>query len=241
MNPNDRTRINAAIKEWFDVKDSQGSQPTKDGQRQGGNRATVTGGKHLRGVNQLIVDEISRIDAPGLDHRTDRNAELPGWYRRYKQWDLLVLQHDIPILAVEYKSMTGSVGKNANNRVDEVIGVAEDARQATENGFLPEKMRRAYIYLLEVTDEAVRKTDNKRPAGNPDIMFQADDEFNNTSYLDRFSITAQRMRKTGLYHLVWVLGATRDPLGFIEPSIETGWDRFAHDLRAGFDWHGEAR
>lgn len=241
MDSTERSRIKSAFKEWFDIKDAQAKKAIAAGKAQSGNRAAVTGGGHLRGVNQLILDEIIRIGAPGISHFTNRKAELPGWYRRSKQWDLLVLQHGNPILVVEYKSMKGSVGKNSNNRLDEVIGVAEDARKATEEGLLPENMRRAYIYLLEISDEAVRVNRPTRPAGSPDIMFHGDEIFDNTSYLDRFGITAQRMRQTGLLDLVWVVGVKRDPLGFEEPFADTGWDRFAQDLRTEIDWQDETK
>ena len=35
----------------------------------------------------------------------------------------------------------------------------------------------------------------------------------------------------GLYHLVWVI---RELLAFMEPSAAVAWDRFASDLRNGF-------
>jgi len=37
-----------------------------------------------------------------------------------------------------------------------------------------------------------------------------------------------------LYHLVWSVGAVRDPVGFVEPFEEVGWDQFSADLRSGF-------
>lgn len=115
-----------------------------------------------------------------------------------------------------------------NNRADEVFGIAEDARQAEERGILPPNLRRAYIYLMEVTPEVRRPVRRERQYGNPDPIFDQ------SSYLQRMAIMLERMRDSGLYHLVWAIAVIREPLGFMEPSASVGWDRFAADLRNGF-------
>jgi hypothetical protein len=233
MTPNEHARIMQAIRLWIDAKEAQAQKSQEGGKAQAGTRSQVTGGLHLQGINQLIVDEIKATGAKDLELRFDRQAVLAGWYRSSKAWDLLVLQRGTPILAVEYKSMAGSVGNNLNNRADEVFGIAEDARQAEQRGILPPNLRRAYIYLLEATPSALKPVGIGRPFGNPDIIFHG------ASYLDRVAIMCERMRESGLYHLVWVLAVTRTPLGFAEPSTAVGWDRFVSDLRAGFE-HGQA-
>jgi hypothetical protein len=228
MSPDERARITEAVRQWSVEKETQAEKSRDGGNAQGGTRAQVTGGRHLRGVNQLIVDEITSTGATDLDLRFNRRAVLAGWYRGSKAWDLLVLQRGAPILAVEYKSMAGSVGKNLNNRADEVFGIAEDARQAEAHGILPPNLRRAYIYLLEMTPEVRRPVGTGKPFGNPDVVFSG------ASYLDRTAIMCERMRDSGLYHLTWVIGVTRNPIDFFEPSLAVGWDRFAADLHAGF-------
>jgi hypothetical protein len=228
MTPDEHARITEAVRLWKDAKEEQAKKSLQGGKAQGGSRSQVTGGLHLRGINQLIVDETTATGATGLELRLDRQAVLAGWYRSSKAWDLLVLQHGSPILAVEYKSMAGSIGNNLNNRADEVIGIAEDARQAELHGILPPNLRRAYIYLLEVPS-IMKPVDVGSPFGNPDIIFHG------KTYLDRVAIMCERMRATGLYHLVWVVGVFREPLRFFEPSEAVGWDRFAAGLRAGFE------
>lgn len=228
MTPDEHARITEAVRQWISAKEDQARKSREGGRAQGGTRSQVTGGQHLNGINQLIVDEIRATGATDLDLRFNRDAVLAGWYRSSKAWDLLVLQNGTPILAVEYKSMAGSVGNNLNNRADEVFGIAEDARQAEKNGILPPNLRRAYIYLLEVTPAVMRPVGTGKPFGNPDIIFHG------KTYLDRVAIMCDRMRDSGLYHLTWVIGVTREPVGFCEPSHQVGWDRFAADLRNGF-------
>lgn len=228
MTPDEHARIIRAMEEWINAKREQAHESELRGKAQEGTRSQVTGGKHLRGVNQLVVDEIRSTGATDLQLKFDRGAVLAGWYRNSKAWDLLVIQHGVPILAVEYKSMSGSEGKNLNNRADEVFGIAEDARQAEERGILPPNLRRAYIFLMEVTPAVTYPVGNGNPYGNPDSIFDQ------TSYLQRMAIMCERLRDTGLYHLVWAVGVIREPIGFMEPSANVGWDRFAADLRSGF-------
>ena len=234
MIPDDQARIMQAVRQWIDAKDVRTEKSLDGGNTQADPRSKVTSGSHLRGINQLIVDEIESTGASGLELRVDRKAVLAGWYRSSRAWGLVVLQHGSPILAVEYKSMAVSVANNLINRADGVFGAAEDARQAANHGILPANLRRACIYLLEVTPSVGKPVNFGEPFGNPDMVF------NGASYLDRLAIMCERMRDSGLYHLALVLGVTRDPIGFTEPSAEVGWDRFASDLRAGFK-NGEAK
>jgi hypothetical protein len=228
MTPDEHARITRAMGEWISAKLEQAQRSERTGRAQGGTRSQVTGGKHLRGVNQLVEDEIKSVGATDLELKYDRGATLAGWYRNSKSWDLLVLQHGKPILAVEYKSMSGSEGRNLNNRADEVFGIAEDARQAEAHGILPRNLRRAYIFLMEITPTARVNRNAGRPFGRPDPIFHQ------ASYLDRMAVMCERMRDSGLYHLVWAVGVIREPIGFMEPSASVGWDRFAADLRNGF-------
>ncbi len=228
MTPGERARINEAVGYWVKAKQAQGQRSRDGGRAQEGTRAQVTGGTHLNGVNKLIIDEITAIGLADVEFRLHRRAVLAGWYRSSKAWDLLVLQRGLPVLAVEYKSMAGSEGKNLNNRADEVFGIAEDAREAERRGILPPNLRRAYIYVLEVTPAVEGPVDVGKPYGKPDPVFHG------ASYLQRVAIMCERMLESGLYHLAWVLAVTRDPVGFVEPSPTVGWDAFAVELRRGF-------
>jgi hypothetical protein len=153
----------------------------------------------------------------------------PGYYRPTKSWDLLVLQDDKPVLAVEYKSMKGSEGKNLNNRADEVFGVAEDLRQAERSPLLPATMRRAYVFVMGVTDQSVApRTTQAVAAGSVDTIFQG------ASYLERAAIMCERIRETGLYHLTWAVGIREDPFSWMEPRPSVGWEVFSRGLHGMF-------
>ena len=227
MNARDRERITNAVDFWIRTKLGQQELSEATGRAQGGARAAVTGGRHLAGVNRLIVEELQDLGLTGLTRYTDRRATVPGYYRVSKSWDLLVLNDGTPVLAIEYKSMAGSEGKNLNNRADEVIGAAQDLKRAQEQGLVPATMLRGYVFLMEITPEA------QKPVGVRTRIGVSDPAFRGASYLDRMAIMCERLRDDGLYDMTWVLGVTGSPIGFLEPRAAVGWDRFTMDLRRG--------
>lgn len=228
MDEVDRRRITEAVDYWIKTKIEQQSASEAAGSAQGGTRAAVTGGKHLAGVNRLILDELESLGLDELTTAHDRQATVPGYYRASKDWDLLVSTHGKPVLAVEYKSMTGSEGKNLNNRADEVIGAAQDLKRAQEHGLLPPGMMRGYIFLMEVTPAVTVPINVRTRVGQPDPAFVG------VGYLQRMAIMCERLRGDGLYDMAWALGVVREPVGFSEPSESVNWDRFKSDLRRAF-------
>lgn len=226
-----RARIELALRDWVTVRGSQAAQSKANGRAQEGSRSSVTGGLHLAGVNRLVVDEIRAAGARDLVLHSSRGmTTLPGYYRASKAWDLVVTRGSQPVLAVEYKSMSGSVGNNLNNRADEIFGMAEDARQAELHGLLPSRMRRAYVFVMGDTPQSTK------PVGRSSAF--EDPIFRGASYLERTAIMCRRMRDTGLFHMTWAVAVKEDPFSWYEPDPEVGWDRFAADLRAAFP-HGE--
>ncbi|MGW2514461.1 PaeR7I family type II restriction endonuclease [Streptomyces scopuliridis] len=222
--------LDRALRSWRDVRFAQATRSANGGNAQQGNRAAVTGGRHLDALDQLVRDELVAAGGTELVFLRGRKATLPGYYRATKSWDLLVLQDEQPVLAVEYKSMKGSEGKNLNNRADEVFGVAEDLRRAEKKGLLPATMRRAYVFVMGVTE------DSTTPRKTLDVAAgKVDKAFDEASYLERAAIMCDRMRETGLYHLTWAIGIRDDPFGWVEPLPAVGWAPFSQGLRDVFD------
>lgn len=245
MDEKTSVRVRTALEAWVSVRSDQAARSAAAGRAQQGRRSSVTGGLHLSAINQLVVDEIQATGATGLELRINRAATLPGYYRAAKSWDLVVVQHRKPVLAIEYKSMSGSEGKNLNNRADEIFGMAEDTRQAELNGLLPSQMRRAYVFVMGDNQESTRPVGVSVPLGKPDPIFRG------ASYLERMAIMCRRMRETGLFHMTWAVAVKEDPFSWSEPDSEVGWLRFAADLHATFkmgtpdpgpadlDWRGD--
>ncbi len=223
-----RSKIDAALWSWVTVRREQAEKSASAGRAQEGRRSSVTGGRHLRAIHDLVVDQILDTGASGLQVKADQGATLAGYYRAGKSWDLVVLEHGKPVLAVEYKSMSGSEGRNLNNRADEIFGMAEDARQAELRGILPARMRRAYVFIMGENEESTRAVGAVASMGRPDPAFAR------ASYLDRMVIMCKRMRESGLFHFVWAVAVKEEPFSWREPDPEVGWRRFADGLRKAF-------
>lgn len=224
-----KARVDIALRHWVDVRKLQKNAAQAGGRAQEGNRSAVTGGAHLDGLNNLVVEEIKRAGmGDGLTFVTHRRATLAGYYRSSKAWDLAVLKDGQPVLVVEYKSMSGSEGKNLNNRADEVFGVAEDARRAEAHGLLPKGLRRVYVFIMGITPESTR------PVAIGHLIGKADPEFSGASYVQRTAIMCRRLRETGLYDMTWAVGVQEDPFAWHDPDPRVGWDRFASDIHQAF-------
>jgi hypothetical protein len=216
--------VQAALRDWVAVRAAQKQRSHEGGNAQQGNRAAVVGGRHLASIDALITAEIVKAAGPGLEFRTNERAKLPGYYRATKSWDLVVLRDGVPLLSMEYKSMSGSEGKNLNNRADEILGMAEDTRQAEIHGQLPKGMKRAYVFVMGITPESTA------PVGAKAGTWSVDPVFQNASYLDRAAIMCERMCETGLFDLAWAIGVRAEPFEYREPRPAVGWHRFAADL-----------
>lgn len=65
----------------------------------------------------------------------DTDLELPGYFRPNKKWDLLVVDKNELVIAIEFKSQVGpSFGNNFNNRTEEAMGTALDIWTAYREG-----------------------------------------------------------------------------------------------------------
>ena len=51
---------------------------------------------------------------------------VPGYFRPTKMWDILIMDKDVLIGVIEFKSQVGSLGNNFNNRCEEALGNATD-------------------------------------------------------------------------------------------------------------------
>lgn len=106
-----------------------------------GRRKEVTSGGHMAVFEGLLYDLLVDSGLPETAIYTGKSAELPGYYRPSKEWELVVLQEGDPVAAIEFKSQRSSFGNNWNNRVEEVVGTATDFRTAMEKGVIDSPVR----------------------------------------------------------------------------------------------------
>ena len=76
---------------------------------------------------------------------------IPGYYRAQKNWDVVFVRDGKLVAVVELKSLTGEAGKNTNNRMEEVLGVAHDFWHAYREKLIgsPPPPWTGYFFLLD--------------------------------------------------------------------------------------------
>ncbi len=118
----------AAVKAFWRQRAKARARQAARGKQDQGERAAVTGGRNMDAFLHLMED-LTRGN--GLEratlHLQRRALTLPGFFRPTKLWDMLILDGDTLIAALEFKSQVGpSFGNNFNNRAEEAIGTAHD-------------------------------------------------------------------------------------------------------------------
>jgi hypothetical protein len=158
----------------------------------------------------------------------NKGTELPGWFRAAKKWDIAGFMGDQLAAAIEMKSINSSYGNNLNNRTEEAIGSAIDAKYAIEKGLMNRSIRPVFGYALIVKKEDASTTKCAEPK---EPHYKTDVAFNDTSYTDRFMIFCQRLSREGLYGAVWFVVA--DPLNNTveEPDPDLSYERFIAEIR----------
>ena len=201
---------------------------------------TVRADSHLQALGNLVRDLfvaegfdgddvlISTKDEQEKKRRKARgkNLTLPGYFRATKNWDLLVIEQDILVAAIEFKSMSTSAAKNINNRVEEVLGSATDLRAAHDAGYLGlVKPWLGYFLILEHSPEITRVPRIDRAS------FSIDETFREMSYVGRWETACKRMVSKGIYDTACLLvskGKPEDP--FYEPDSSLGFHHFASSI-----------
>ncbi len=172
-----------------------------------GERAGVTGGKNMDGFLSLIIDIIQANGPATAQVHLQRSVLcLPGYFRPTKLWDVLVLNRNQLIAAIELKSQVGpSFGNNFNNRTEEAIGTAHDLWTAYREGAFGNQPRPFVGWLMMVEDAP----ESRRPVTDRSPHFPVFPEFQKASYLNRYDILCQRLAKEQLYGSATILASPR--------------------------------
>jgi len=125
-----------AVREFRITRERQANAQRQRGQFDQGSRSSVTGGQQMDGfvrkITELMVE--SGIDKSAI-YSQKTLAELPGFFRPTKEWDVVVVDGPHFSAAIELKSQIGpSFGNNFNNRTEEALGSALDIWTAYREG-----------------------------------------------------------------------------------------------------------
>lgn len=126
----------AAVRAVWTGRELQAQKQVDAGKTDAGTRGAVTGGKHLEPMQEAVAELFRNAEGITFDILSSGKLTLPGYYRRTKDWDLVVLYRGVLVAAVEFKSQVGSFGNNFNNRTEEAIGNAADVWRAYQENYL---------------------------------------------------------------------------------------------------------
>ncbi len=175
-----------------------------------GTRGQVTAGKHLHALADFFVDVIKKngVKAPDV-HVNGPLLTLPGFFRPTKNWDLVVMNGDHLIAAIEFKSQVGSFGNNANNRAEEVIGLGVDLWKAHREGAFGKGAPMpfvGYFFLLEDNPMVWRQS------REPKLHFPVLALFKGgVSYSKRYEILCEMLVQEKIYTAASVILSKKNP------------------------------
>lgn len=189
----------------------------------------VLGGKTLDAFADIIRTVVKTSLPDAVICSRGCVAEVPGFFRPHKSWDLIVIDDGKLVAAIEFKSQVGSIGNNFNNRTEEVLGSSLDLQTAIEEkalgleanvftGYIilvedspksraTPKIKMKYFPVMEgfLANEAergityVRKLDGTYPKAT------------GISYIDRYDMMCKRLVMKKMYSATAVITALPDP------------------------------
>ncbi len=206
----------------------QREKQAEAGKIDAGSRGDVTGGGHMGALELLVKDLLIEFGIDKSEIFTKKKLELPGYFRSTKKWDLLVVSRQQLVMALEFKSISGSYGNNLNNRTEEALGNANDIWTAYREGRFGPAPRPLLGYLFLLRDEPKVS----KPVKNSEPHFQVDPAFVGASYARRAEILCRRLVLERLYDTAClVLSTNEEPTRITEPAEDLSFRRFVAALR----------
>ena len=207
---------NAAVRAFWTGRDLQTQKQVESGKLDAGTRGSVTGGGHMTALQDLIAGEFEPLKVLGAEVRQTGVIPLPGFYRRAKNWDIVVTYNDILVAAIECKSQVGSFGNNFNNRTEEAVGNAVDLWRAYESGLVG--ATRPWLGFVFVIEHVPGSTTSVRDQGKP--LYPPDPAFDDSSYTRRYQLLFERLVRERLYDAACLISSAKGEGIFDEPLPE---------------------
>jgi hypothetical protein len=180
-----------AVRVFWQSRSSAKKQQGQRGTSDQGERAGVTAGKNMDGFVHMARKIVCENGlSPENVHLERRVLTLPGYFRPTKLWDMLVVNENRLIAAIEFKSQVGpSFGNNCNNRAEEAVGNSVDLLTAFREGALGDSPR-PFIGWLMMLEDCDRST---APVTSASPHFPVFPEFVRASYAERYEILCRKL------------------------------------------------
>jgi hypothetical protein len=191
------TLAKKAIRSFWKTR-TQATQTQKaSGKSDQGERSGVTSGKNLDGFLKLIEAVAKKNGLTHADIHLERRAlTLPGYFRPTKLWDMVIMNENRLVAAIELKSHVGpSFGNNCNNRAEEAIGSAHDLWTAYREGAFG-KQSQPFLGWLMLVEDCEK---SRSPVASKEPHFPVFPEFKTASYADRYDLLCQKLMQEKLY------------------------------------------
>ena len=105
--------VRDAIVQFWNIRFRQIEKQKASNKSDAGLRGAVTGGKQMSSFEKIAADIAL---AKGFSQDCifySSSLELPGYFRPEKKWDLLIIDNNVLVAAIEFKSQVGpSFGNN---------------------------------------------------------------------------------------------------------------------------------
>ena len=225
--------VKDAVRFFWETRERQAGKQKKADNRDQGMRSAVTGGTQMDGFVTMLSLLIQSSGIPeDCIFTKKRFLELPGFFRPTKEWDILVVQEQTLLVAIELKSQVGpSFGNNFNNRTEEAMGSALDLWTAfRENAFnRPVRPWLGYLFLLEDCPKSQKPVKVREP------HFKVLPEFREASYMQRYELFCKKLVLERHYDSTVLITSTRQAGikgQYQEPCCDIGFDFFVKKLSA---------
>jgi hypothetical protein len=219
-------QLPSAVWHFWQVRSRQAKKQVESGGTDRGLRSSVTGGKQMDMFVKIFAQLVHEAGLPEACIFRNRKVELPGFFRPTKQWDILVVDRDTLILAIEAKSQVGpSFGNNFNNRTEEALGSALDLWTAFREGAFKSGPRPwlGYLFLLEDCEAS------RSPVKNNEPHFPVFPEFHDASYGKRYELLCRKLIRERHYESAAFLlsrAATGKRGQYAEPAADLSFRQF---------------
>ena len=224
------------IEDFWSARSQQQTDQEDRGRRDTGTRGSVSAGRHLDSLEQLLWKVCEDM---GLTAKRDRaGGTLPGYLRGSKTWDLVAYHDGHPAVVIELKSQVGSYGNNLNNRIEEMAGQAQDLQLAARAGFI-QRGPPFFGYVMIVGDDprAHEPIRTRLPENftSPDPFFAG-----SPSYIERYAVAFSRAVEAGLISAACLAVADEERKRVYFPSPELTFESFVQSVASyvGARQHG---
>ncbi|MET8996088.1 PaeR7I family type II restriction endonuclease [Amycolatopsis sp. NPDC004169] len=188
---------------WWKAKKDAVARLAADGRSATG--AQARDARHMQSIAMFVRQMF--VDAGLTESDVTVDSVVPGYYRRSKNWDVVAKHKGHLVGVVELKSQASSSGNNANNRIEEAIGSAVDAKAVQEltGAFGNLGVWAAWCMTFNrdaESGEPIRLT----PAQKAKIRFPLDDPaFQIMTYASQYAIALERLISQKVYDAGWML------------------------------------